>query len=179
MWSFSWPLPTGPFLSWAEDPRTGCSTPGDVSEGQRIRAQSRPLTCWPHCFWCSAQDAAGFLGCVPTMAGSCSVFYLLMTPSHPWQGCSQPLHAPACIDTRACPDPGAGPLLALGLAEPHEAHTGLLLDTENPTRELRSCTPVKVNFFVWKAAETKHLCITTCLTVTTDLIITFPSQINS
>ena len=37
----------------AGDPRTGCSTPGGVSQEQNRRGESPPSTCWPCFFWCS------------------------------------------------------------------------------------------------------------------------------
>ena len=49
----SGPIPTGPCLSCVEGSRAGHGTPGEVSPEWSRGAESLPLTCWLHCFWCS------------------------------------------------------------------------------------------------------------------------------
>ena len=66
------------------------------------------LTCWPHFCWCS--PGYGWLsGLQVYVANSCPFFHSPVSPSPSWQGCSQSLHPPACIDIRDCPDQGSGP----------------------------------------------------------------------
>ncbi|KAK4824175.1 LOW QUALITY PROTEIN: hypothetical protein QYF61_011472, partial [Mycteria americana] len=54
-----------------------------------------------------------------------SSFSSISTPKAFSAGCSRSHHPPACIETEDCPDPGDP---ALGLVEPHEVHTGPLLE---------------------------------------------------
>ncbi|KAK4822863.1 hypothetical protein QYF61_020714 [Mycteria americana] len=60
------------------------------------------------------------------IVGSCPSFHPPVSPSPFLQGCSQSLHPPACIDTGVAPTQVQDP--ALGLVEPHEVHTGPLLE---------------------------------------------------
>lgn len=53
--------PVSPHPSYAEDPRTGCSSTGGVSLEWSRETEAHPLTCCPHCFHAS-QDMEGFVG---------------------------------------------------------------------------------------------------------------------
>ena len=81
------------------------------SHQSRVEGQN-PLP-WPagHASFDAACDTAGFLGW-KCWLGHCwlmSSFYSPGSPSPSWQGCSQTIHPPVCIDTGDFPDPGAGP----------------------------------------------------------------------
>ena len=45
------------------------------------------------------------------IGGSCQASHPSALQSPSWQGCSQSLHPPDCIDTEDCPDSGAGPCI--------------------------------------------------------------------
>ena len=105
LWPSSGPAPTGPCHSCARDPRAGCRTPGGVSPERSIGAESPSLRCWPRCFWCS--PGYGWPSALQAhIAGSYLIFHPPVSPSSSWQGCSQAIHPPACIDTGERPDPG-------------------------------------------------------------------------
>ena len=98
LWPSSGSGPTGSRLSCAQGSRVGCRTPGGVLPEQNRGAESPPSTCWPHFFWCSTGDGWPFY-----------VQFIIhqVSPSPSWQGCSQALHPPSCIDTDGWTSPGA------------------------------------------------------------------------
>ena len=79
------------------------------------------------------------------IVGSCPAFYPPVPPSPPWQGCSQSLHPPACIDVAVThvQDP------ALGLVEPHEVTTGPLLELVQ--------VPLNGILSFWRVSCTTHV----------------------
>jgi len=52
-WHSSEPAPTAQYLCYVRNPRTWCSTSGEVSRKQSWGAESPPLTCWSRFSWCS------------------------------------------------------------------------------------------------------------------------------
>ena len=81
---------------------------GGISPDQSRGAESPPLPCWPHCFWCSPQYGWPF-GLWAHIAASCPVFHPPVPPSYSPQSCLQSTLTPACICTWDCPSPCAGP----------------------------------------------------------------------
>lgn len=178
MWPFSWPLPTGVCPPCAEDPRPAALQ----VRSHKGRESGQNLLPWPagHKASDAAQDAVGFLGYVPTKAGSCSAFHLLMIPNHPRQGCSQPLQTPACIDGKACPDLGTGPCLLWAFLYLIRLTWAQFLTQKIPHGNSAATHQPKLIYLChWNQTPVHNDLVIYCLTVITNLIITFSSQTNS
>jgi len=100
--------------SWTQDSR-GVSPEWDRG------AESPPSPCCPRCWGCS--PGYGWpSGLRVHIGGSCPAFCPPVPPSPAWQGCSQSLHPPACINTGNSLTHVQDP--ALGRVEPHEGSRG-------------------------------------------------------
>ncbi|KAK4827937.1 hypothetical protein QYF61_022552 [Mycteria americana] len=78
------------------------------SHQSRVEGQNRLPRPAGHASFDAAQDMVGFLGCERTLP---AYTQFASTNTHKFfsAGLLSTFHPPACIDTRGCPNPGAGP----------------------------------------------------------------------
>lgn len=84
LWSSKWP-PSG-ITFFVEDPRAGCSTPGEVSKDQRRGGESPLWICLSCFFWCRTQLAFWVAG------SHCQLMLIFSFTSTPTCGISSGLH---------------------------------------------------------------------------------------
>lgn len=115
--------PTGQCLFCIEDPRAGFVTSGDISWGVEKRENCAPWLAGyipfkqPRIWWLSELQRH--------FDNSFIIFHLSISPSPSWQGCSQSVIHPVCINTWDCVTQVQD--LEICLADFHEVYISPLL----------------------------------------------------